>query len=149
MSMRVKRTFYKKNSNNQQNVNKNVCSLAVAKALKVDEEVRYLHTIHDLIRAARKKWIIRSRKSSFKANTVGSLRKEINKKGDAMAYIVMVPSHVVLLDSTGKTVIDTAPVSRDRRKILHVYAVYTEQHMRMLKAMEEKVREIKMRKKVK
>lgn len=50
-----------KASNNPMNPNKNICARAVAYALDVDKEVRYLHTLKDLIKAARKKWTVRSR----------------------------------------------------------------------------------------
>jgi len=50
-----------KGSNNSENPNQNICARAVAYALDVDKEVRYLHTLNDLIKAARKKWTVRSR----------------------------------------------------------------------------------------
>ena len=51
---RVNRNVYKSRSNNHTNPNKNVCALKVAHALGADENVRYLHTIQDLVRAVRK-----------------------------------------------------------------------------------------------
>ena len=119
-----KRQYAKENSNNRENPNQNLCALAVAKALSVDKEVRYLHTVSDIVRAARKSWTVRSRKSSFKGTTVGSLRKEIRTKGDAIAYIVFIKGHVLLLSSEGKTIVDTNPKKRDVRKVTHIYGVW-------------------------
>ena len=53
----------KRYSNNSENPNQNVCAHHVAHCLGVKEKVRYLHNLGDLLRAARKKWNVRSRKS--------------------------------------------------------------------------------------
>ena len=57
------RDWRKRYSNNSENPNQNVCAHHVAHCLGVKEKVRYLHNLGDLLRAARKKWNVRSRKS--------------------------------------------------------------------------------------
>lgn len=118
-------------SNNPANRNKNMCALRVADALFVADETRYLHTWEDLGRAIRKLWSFRSVKSAVKlkdGGTVGSIRKALKEhaqaNSDCAAYVVMVEGHVLLLDMEGKTLVDTAPVQRDRRAVKEVYGVY-------------------------
>jgi len=109
-------------SNNRANPNKNKCALAVARTLGVDNEVRYLHTMTDLKRAISKQYSLRSVKSMVKSDTVGGARKNLD--GRAFAYLVMVEEHVLLLSRIGRTVVDTSPRRRDRRKILGIWGVY-------------------------
>lgn len=63
MSMKKYRKTRQRYSNNDENRNQNVCANAVAKALGVSRRVRYLHNLEDLVKAARKKWTVRSRTS--------------------------------------------------------------------------------------
>ena len=134
-------------SNNPDNPNKNLCGYAVARALGVDEATRYIHTIEDLQRAIRSLWSLRSVKTKMgvKAGrtTVGAIRKRIAAKGEALAYLVHVEGHVILLDKDGSTAIDTAPVQRDRRKVLRVQGVYMSENdskfIKMMKLKEEKL----------
>ena len=133
-------------SNNPDNPNKNLCGYAVARALGVDEATRYIHTIADLQRAIRSMWSLRSVKTKMgvKAGrtTVGAIRKRIAAKGEALAYLVHVEGHVLLLDKDGSTSVDTAPVQRDRRKVLRVQGVYMSENdskfIKMMKLKEEK-----------
>lgn len=114
-------------SNNPDNPRKNVCGLAVAKALGVGDSTLYLHTWHDLERAVRDKWSFRSVATAVKAkqgSTIGSIRKNIAAHNACPFYVAMVDGHVLLLDNKGKTLIDTAPRSRDKRKIKAIYGVY-------------------------
>lgn len=118
-------------SNNPKNPNKNACGLAVASALGVADVTRYLHTWEDLQRAIRSMYSLRSVKTAVRVKpytTLGSIRKSLqehNKSADAcMAYVAHVDGHVLLLSHEGKTIIDTAPVKRDRRKVLNIYGVY-------------------------
>lgn len=119
------RKQYITSGNNSDNANKNVCALAVAKALQVQSTTRYLHTMGDLLRASRKKWDVRSHNSctQAKGKTVGAIRHTLSKYG-ASAYIVHVEGHVLLLNDSGKTIVDTTRQSRDTRKIKSIYAVY-------------------------
>jgi hypothetical protein len=134
-------------SNNPDNPNKNLCGYAVARALGVDEATRYIHTIADLQRAIRSMWSLRSVKTKMgvKAGrtTVGAIRKRIAAKGEALAYLVHVEGHVLLLDKDGSTSVDTAPVQRDRRKVLRVQGVYMSENdskfIKMMKLKEEKL----------
>ena len=135
-------------SNNPDNPNKNLCGYAVARALGVDEATRYIHTIDDLQRAIRSLWSLRSVKTKMgvKAGrtTVGAIRKRIAAKGEALAYLVHVEGHVLLLDRDGTTSVDTAPVQRDRRKVLRVQGVYMSDNdskfIKMMKLKEEKLK---------
>tara|TARA_R100000951_G_C2618863_1_gene173737 strand:+ start:193 stop:627 length:435 start_codon:yes stop_codon:yes gene_type:complete len=134
-------------SNNPDNPNKNLCGYAVARALGVEEATRYIHTISDLQRAIRSMWSLRSVKTKMgvKAGrtTVGAIRKRIAAKGEALAYLVHVEGHVLLLDKDGSTSVDTAPVQRDRRKVLRVQGVYMSENdskfIKMMKLKEEKL----------
>ena len=119
---KVMRDKLRSQSNNRDNPNKNRCALEVARTLGVDNEVRYLHTINDLKRAVAKRFSMRSVKSMVKSDTVGGARKNLD--GRAFAYIVMVDEHVLLLNQEGKTVIDTDPRKKDKRKILGIWGIY-------------------------
>ena len=110
-------------SNNAENSNQNICAMMVAKALGVANEVRYLHTIGDLKRAAGKRFSVRSVKSKVKSDTAGGARKRMADI-PAKAFIVWVPGHVLLMDAEGSTIVDTDPRKRDRRKLLGVWGVY-------------------------
>jgi len=126
MSPAAKRRIARKQaSNNKENPNKNLCAEAVAEAIGVSRHVRYLHTISDLVRAARNDYIVRSRMSAANARgkTVGAIRDKLATLG-ARYYIVRTDDHVLLLNCEGQTVVDTAPRKRDRRKVTHVYGVY-------------------------
>lgn len=127
------RQTYRNKSNNNDNSNKNVCALAVATALGVEKSTRYLHTLTDIVKAARSKFKVRSRLSNVKDKTVGAARKTLIKLASNIAndnlvygFIVMVDGHVLLLDSEAKTFVDTDPRQRDKRKIKACYVVYQE-----------------------
>jgi len=72
---------------------------------------------------------IRSRMSMLrkKEGTVGAARKRIKEIADnepnIIAFIVRVQGHILVLDTEGKTVVDTAPRKKDKRKILKLVAV--------------------------
>ena len=124
------RQRYKQGSNNKQNPNKNICALRVAQALDVDDKVRYIHTIKDLVRASRFRWQVRSRNSKLikkGKTTVSQLKKKlkthITKETNILALIVHVDGHVLLLDSDSSVIVDTDPRKRDVRKVFNVYAV--------------------------
>lgn len=120
---KVYRDKARANSNNDDNANKNVCALAVAKALGVDGLVRYLHNIDDIKRAAGMRYSVRSRRSALKGDTVGSLRSKCKAQG-ALCFIVWIQGHVLLLDSNGATAVDTDSRKNDRRKVRGVWGVF-------------------------
>lgn len=127
----IKRDIQRAKSNNPRNRNKNVCGLAVAAALGVQDKTRYLHTWGDLQRAIRTTWSFRSVKSALRVTpnetSVGAMRKAIrnhNPEGTLVSYVVMVEGHVIMLNSDGSTAVDTAPRKRDCRKVKAVYGVY-------------------------
>ena len=64
---------------------------------------------------------VRSRNSGIKGKTVGAARKAIRKLNapEGTFFYVGVPRHAMLLDHRGETVVDTAPVKRDVRKVQH------------------------------
>lgn len=123
-----RRQKFRNNSNNEVNRNKNICGLAVAQVLGVSSTVHYLHTINDVVRAARNKFTVRSRLSFIgTGKTVGKSRlkfKQIHEKEGAKFFIVRVDGHVILLNQEGLTICDTDPRKRDKRKITHAYAVF-------------------------
>ena len=73
---------------------------------------------------------VRSRKSAFKgATTVSQVSKMIKSYKDYtddVCYMIHVHGHVLLLNSEGKTVVDTDPRKRDRRKVISVKAVFVD-----------------------
>lgn len=111
-------------SNNPINPNQNICAQAVARALGVADNVRHLHTIMDVKRAAGTRFSVRSVKTAAKSKTVGGARKNVASIEDALAFIVYVKGHVILLKNDGSTIVDTAPRKRDRRQILSIHGVY-------------------------
>ena len=123
--MAICRKTYRAKSNNPHNANKNICVLAVASAFGVEYETRYLHTLSDLKRAISKRLSMRSVRSMVKGKTVGSIRNQITKLA-APTVVVVLDTHVLLMDcETGKTLVDTAPRKRDRRRIVAIYGVYS------------------------
>ena len=139
---RAYRIKMRNESNNEQNPNKNVCALAVARVLSCDQQTRYLHNWRDLQRAIRSLWSMRSVKSYVNAkpdSTVGSLRKAMHeyatKEQHLIAYVIRVEGHVLMIDRNGKTLVDTAPRKRDRRKVLDITGIYLPDNMTKLEAL--------------
>jgi hypothetical protein len=110
-------------SNNPQDANKNICALAVARALRVEHATRYLHTWQDLQRAIRTRYSARSVRSSVKGATVGAVRRNLAHV-NAVAVLVRVSGHVLLMMADGRTVVDTDARKRDCRKIEAIYGIY-------------------------
>jgi len=129
MSNMSARQYMKERSNNSHNPNQNICALEVAKRMGVNKNVRYLHTVKDIVRAARTKYSVRSRKSQLKTgSSVGNARKQLAKISEnnpkkIYGYIIVVKGHVLLMSYDGRTLVDTAPRKADRRKITHCYAL--------------------------
>ena len=128
MNAQIRKRF-KAGSNNDTNPDQNICTLAVARWAGVQNNVRYLHTYDDLKRALRSRFSVRSVKSALgKAKTVGAARKEIanlfSERDDLVGVYISVPGHAMLIGPDGKTIIDTAPRTRDRRRILHATGIY-------------------------
>lgn len=125
--MSTRREHFRADSNNAENPNKNICGLRVLEALGVADQVRFVHVMDDVVRAARKRFTVRSRMSAVgKGKTVGAARKklaEVALKDNVKFFLVRVDGHVLLLDRAGNTVVDTAPRKRDRRKMTHCFAV--------------------------
>lgn len=88
---------------------------------------KYSDCITDIKRILRKNgWSVRSRMSALVGNkktSIGALRKRIADLGESGAYYVGIPGHAMLLDSMGRTIVDTAPRKRDRRQVIHVSKV--------------------------
>ena len=65
--------------------------------------------------------------SNVKGCSVGQARPKLAllaSEVNAIAFIVQVSGHVLLLKPDGKTIIDTDPRIRDKRKVLSAYVVY-------------------------
>lgn len=125
--MKSYREVQRAKSNNDQNPNKNICAMQVAKAFGCAEGVRYLHNWDDMKRAIGKRFSFRSRLSKLgKTPTVGNSRKKILdmiREEGAVGAVVMVPGHVISWDAWGNLT-DTAPRVRDRRRVLKAYLVF-------------------------
>ena len=123
------REHYRKKSNNSENPNKNICTLAVVEALGCDAETRYLHRVKDVVYALRKRYTVRSRCSQIRGKSVGKIRKLCEKLANevdsrTVYFLVRVEGHVLLLDRTGQTRVDTDPRKRDARKVKDFYIIY-------------------------
>ena len=73
-------------------------------------------------------YTVRSRMSKIKkGSSVGSIRKTLEKvaanEPDILAFVVRIKSHVLVVDRTGKTIVDTDKRKRDKRKVLGLIAV--------------------------
>ena len=117
---------------------KTVCTTTVLGALGISPTTYhysgFIPQIQGILR--RNGYAVRSRASHTKAaSTVGALRgiiaKNTTKWGDPSGthYAVVVRcgnggAHIILMNREGKTLVDTAPVKRDRRRILKVMAVF-------------------------
>lgn len=126
--MIVTRQDRRKASNNQDNPNQNKCGFAIARALGVEDKVRYLHTMTDLKRAVRHRFSVRSRATALgvkkgKRTTVGSMRKHCASQG-AWGFIVWVNGHVLLLAADGHTLIDSDKRKRDSRRVRGVWGLF-------------------------
>jgi hypothetical protein len=73
---------------------------------------------------------VRSRLSKLAKSeqTVGAARNKLKQIADnepcIIAFIMRVKGHVLVIDTNGKTVIDTAPRLRDKRRILGLFAIF-------------------------
>lgn len=126
------RTRERLDSNNPYNRNKNICVLEVAKHLKVNSnQVKYLHYVSDLVKAAKVKFSIRDITYRIKRySTVGSIRKTLKRLSEKskdvcniIGFIIRLDEHVIYMAANGRTVIDTDPKKRDVRIVYNIYAV--------------------------
>lgn len=72
---------------------------------------------------------VRSRNSKIKpGSTAGSVRNTLaniaTDEPQIEAFVVRVQGHVLLMDRLGRTIVDTSPRKRDRRRVLGVLAVW-------------------------
>lgn len=108
---------------------KTVCTSHVLAALGIDQsEYRYSATEPQMMAVARRCWSCRSVRSRLASKaTVGGSRAALDQlsKSDReiVAYIVIVDGHALLLDTSGRTIVDTSPRKRDARRIVSIYAV--------------------------
>ena len=121
---RREREVFMAHSNNPVDRNKNICALRICEMLEVDDRVRYLHTIEDLVYALRKKYMVRSRNSKLGHGTVEECRVKVKRWGDAGVYVIWVKDHVFLMFGDGRTAYDTDPREVDERKVLGVYGIW-------------------------
>ena len=74
-------------------------------------------------------YAVRSRSSHIrKGSSVGGIRSKLAQIADKEpmieGFIVKVTDHVLLLDRSGQTIVDTDARTRDRRKVVTVHAVW-------------------------
>jgi hypothetical protein len=110
---------------------KTICVTAVLTALGVP-----INSFHYTWNGKRNCWdsvlrrhgyAVRSRRSKLpKRCSVGQARTRIANLDDPAGtlYIIKVEGHILLLDSDGKTVVDTAPRKRDRRQVIELKAIF-------------------------
>lgn len=111
---------------------KTVCVTVVLTALGVDlNAFHYTNVYADILR--RNGFAVRSRKSAVGKNaTIGSCRAKLaqisREEPQITAYVAHVvygrSAHLILLDAEGKTIVDTAPRTRDKRRVYKIYAVW-------------------------
>jgi glutamate dehydrogenase/leucine dehydrogenase len=83
--------------------------------------------MEDLVLTMRTKYTVRSRESQVRGKTIGQIRAKLPKLAEevnAIAFIARVKGHVMALDVAGKTMVDTDPRQRDKRRVTHLYVVY-------------------------
>ena len=126
-----KRQYYKGKGNNPNNQNKNICTSAVCDYFGVTDQVHYLHTTHDVVRAIRKEFTVRSRSSQFRNMSVARARSKMKEMAEdfestshVWGFLVFVNSHVLFVNRFGDTIVDTDSRKADRRKIVKIYIVY-------------------------
>ena len=105
---------------------KTVCTSTCLKVLGIDpSRFRYCQNRNDMLRIMRRHgYSARSRFSSIpKGASVGKLRGWIRERSERGLWLVFVPGHVILLPPDGRTIVDTAPRLRDRRRVTSVYFV--------------------------
>lgn len=107
---------------------KTVCASSVLAHFGIyPDTYKYAEKVDDVKRILRDRgYSVRSRKSKIvtkKANTLGSIRSRIKDLNEPGEYFVRVKGHGMVLDGSGKTIVDTAPRKRDRRKVTHVYKI--------------------------
>ena len=120
------RAKYRSTSNNTMNANKILCGLAVATALGVAYNVRYLHTMEDIVRATRTRFTVRSRLSKLNKNkSIGNARSKMAEIAteNTIGFLIGIKGHVLLADANGQTVTDTAPRRRDRRAVTELFII--------------------------
>ena len=108
---------------------KTSCTSSVLSFLGIEKRsYKYSQTLGDVLNIlGRNGYSYRSRLSSIsKDSSVGAARGQIGKFG-AGFYLVHVSGHVLLLDASGNTVVDTSPRQRDRRTIQHLYKITVKQ----------------------
>lgn len=112
-------------------MNKTICTSAVTDWFGVTQNVHYLHSIEDMVRALRKGgFTARSRAGKFAGKSLGSVRDKLAKEAESLApfhvygFVVVVPGHALLVNRFGETIIDTASRQKDRRKIQQIYVIY-------------------------
>jgi len=107
---------------------KTVCASSVLAHFGIyPDTYNYAENVGDVNRILRDRgYSVRSRKSKIvtkKANTLGGIRNRIKDLGEPGKYFIRVIGHAMVLDGEGKTIVDTDPRKRDRRKVTHVYKI--------------------------
>ena len=108
-----------------------VCTTAVLAAFGIRDRIRYCDSHKDVKRHLRKHgFAVRSRMSACglgrdNVASVGKIRERIRKlNAPATArFYVGVRGHAMLLDTPGRTIVDTAPRRRDCRRVRHISLV--------------------------
>jgi len=126
----TRRERFRSRSNNAENANQNVCTQRVCDWFGASTGVRYLHTLNDVVRAIRQHYTVRSRFSQVRGKSVGGSRPILQRitesePGPVLGYVASVAGHVLLLDPSGRTIVDTAARKRDRRSLKALYVVYS------------------------
>jgi hypothetical protein len=131
------RYFASATSNNKTDSNKNICVLAIAKHLGVDQMSTYFHNSLDLIDATKTLHDVSNIIEPVRV-CVGNLPNliqfvKIAEIKPLIGAIVHVHKHVILVDSDGYALVDTNPwdkallwpfFQKDRRKVLGVTLIF-------------------------
>lgn len=111
-----------------------LCAMAILQTLGVHNARWTYNKGRNIYRNTlrRNGWGVRSRDTALGVSrksgiSVTDLKKRIGSYADheryAVAYLVRVEAHVLLIDKFGEVVVDTDPQASDRRQVLHVDAI--------------------------
>lgn len=119
--MKIDRKKLIADSNNPDNPNYNICALDIAQWLGVEDSVKYLHIMPDLLLACRSEYLVSEIKGCA-GKTFNSVKKHMSDFV-GFCYIVLINGHVFLANNLGEVVVDSDEGTGYEESIVKVYAI--------------------------